>query len=133
VLFDLLSDRDSVWKVLNKLATHILCLEEEVGLCRKEHNHILSDESLSPDSVNETFSSVVSVDSDDTDLHGLAEDFNRTTLGLPQNTVGEYSNMHLVMTAVEHRKKVDLALPDWQSLLSSTKRTLYWNPVSPAS
>ncbi|KAF5350768.1 hypothetical protein D9758_010394 [Tetrapyrgos nigripes] len=126
-LYDLLGHQDTIWKVLDKLSIHIQNLEERIAYCQREHNHIFSE-----DHGNTSTEAVSSSSVNDNEAHHsveeLTRDFHCVTFGLPQKThVGETSTLQLVMTAVAHRKQAESNMPDWNEMLTSIKRPIFWH------
>ncbi|THU79383.1 hypothetical protein K435DRAFT_973177 [Dendrothele bispora CBS 962.96] len=127
-LFLLLDDKDTVWKVLTKVTNHLVSVEKTLDQCRREHNHIFSEETTPPEV--QSAQTVENVDHADdiNSIDSLSNEMSRVRLGVPKKIhYGESSHMMLVMTALEHRKKLDSSLEEWQSLLKTQKREHFWN------
>ncbi|KAF5345064.1 hypothetical protein D9758_010410 [Tetrapyrgos nigripes] len=126
--FYLLDDKDTVWKLLTKIANHVVSLEQKLERCQREH-HVLSEvvEPAAPTSDIQTTYPIEDGDGIDS-MDSLSNEFSRFRLGVPKKIhFGDSSHMMLVMTALEHRRELDSGLEEWQSLLLQTKRPEFWN------
>ncbi|KAF9061661.1 fungal-specific transcription factor domain-containing protein [Rhodocollybia butyracea] len=123
-IFYLLDDKDTIWKIMTKLANHAVSLQQKLEQYQREHT--LSEVAV-PVSETQPNTNPENVD-DINSINSLSNEFSRFRVGVPKKIhFGESSHMMLVMTALEHRKKLDSGLEEWQSLLLQTKRPEFWN------
>ncbi|KAF5343370.1 hypothetical protein D9758_015621 [Tetrapyrgos nigripes] len=120
-LSDCFTDDASITTIVVKLSTRIKELESQNALLRRkpihtrpgEHANVVDDHTNLPSEPVEQ----------------LTQDIAEFTLPSTKKSIhfGESSNMTLVLTAMGHRKQVDTTMPQWQQLLSATKRPQFWN------
>ncbi|KAK7457803.1 Gypsy retrotransposon integrase-like protein 1 [Stygiomarasmius scandens] len=125
----------STTHIVTNLSKRIKQLESQLEFCRESHTQVFPEQTSSSSSGSgsgspsqfqiEESKTISSVE----DVNQLTKDIARFTLGSSEKSshFGESSNMMLVVTAMDHRKKADSSLPDWSSLLKNIKRPEFWD------
>ncbi|KAK7450202.1 Gypsy retrotransposon integrase-like protein 1, partial [Stygiomarasmius scandens] len=130
--FDVPDDKETVLKILVKLASRIKSLERELATShRRLHNASSNSSPATVSSSQPSPEANADESSDDGDeIDNLSTAVARFSLSFPKQThFGESSNLMIVMAAMDYQKEVTSNFTLWQSILSNVRRPTFWeNP-----